>query len=153
VGPIPDAAVAVESLTEVGNVGEMVIISDRVRTTDAKVEPERALIDPDALPDALGWKLEDAGLCRDDVCVPVQDRSALFAGERLDLAAVAGALGRSIVLDAAAGIAAVALPSEQRRLALDLHAPPFTLPDLDGIEHGLDEWSGVKKLLLAFASW
>lgn len=133
---------------------DVVIISDRVRTVGATLDDGRVLVEPGVLPDALGWKLEPAGLCRDDVCVPVRDRSALFSGERLDLGAVADALGRAIVVDPAAGIAAVALPAEQRRLALDeLHAPAFTLPDLDGVDHHLHEWRGVKKLLLAFASW
>jgi hypothetical protein len=49
---------------------------------------------------------------------------------------------------------AVALPAEQRRQALDsLEAPPFTLPDLGGAAHQLEEWRGTKKLLVAFASW
>ena len=29
----------------------------------------------------------------------------------------------------------------------------FTLPDLDGGEHSLEEWRGKKKLLVAFATW
>ena len=81
----------------------------------------------DALPDALGWTLKPEGLCRDDTCVPVRDRDALFVGEQLDLAAVADALGRPIVVDADAGIVAVALDQEQRRAALE----SLTAPDVD----------------------
>jgi hypothetical protein len=63
-------------------------------------------------------------------------------------------LGRPVVVDAAGGMAAVALPAEQRRQALDsLQAAPFSLPDLDGVTHSLSEWRGRKKLLVAFASW
>jgi hypothetical protein len=88
------------------------------------------------------------------VCVPVRDRGSLFDDEALDLAAVATALGRLVVVDADAGLAAVSLGSEQRRQVLDgLQAPGFTLPDLDGTPHRLEEWRGTKKLLVAFASW
>ncbi len=53
-----------------------------------------------------------------------------------------------------AGLIAIALPSELRRLALeDLQAPPLVLPDLDGRLHRLDEWRGMKKLLVTFSSW
>jgi hypothetical protein len=133
---------------------ELVVIDEGTRRVDATVAGDRVLLDPDKLPAALGWTLKPEGLCRDDTCVPVRDRTSLFVGDRLDLAAVTSALGRTIVSDTDARVVAVALPAEQRRQALDgLQAPSFTLPDLDGRDHTLDEWRGVKKLLIAFASW
>ena len=111
-------------------------------------------IDRDRLPDALGWELKPEGLCRDHVCVPVRDQSTIAVNGSLDLAAVAAALGRPSVVDTDVGIVAVALPAEQRRQAIDgLTAPAFTLADLDGADHSLEEWRGRKKLLVAFASW
>jgi len=131
-----------------------VIISDEARSTDAEIIDDRLTLDPAGLLDALGWELKAEGLCRDEICVPVRDTAALFVGDRLDVAAVAAALGRPAVVDADAHLAAVALPAEQRRRALDsLTAPPFTLNDLDGTPHALPEWQGKKKLLLAFSSW
>jgi len=130
------------------------IISDGTRSVDAVVDGDRLLIDSSALPDALGWELKPEGLCRDEVCVPVRDAAGLQVDGKLDLARVASALGRPAVTDADAGLMAVALPAEQRHRALDdLQAPSFTLPDLDGIEHSLEEWRDLKKLLVAFASW
>ena len=130
------------------------IIGEAARTVEATAADGRLLLDPAQLPSALGWELKPEGLCRDDVCVPVRDRSALFVGDALDIGAVAGALGRPVVVDADARIAAVALPAEARRAALDsLVAPPVTLADLDGNLHDLAEWRGRKKLLVAFASW
>jgi hypothetical protein len=130
------------------------IITEEVHDVAGVLDGDRVLIEPDALPSVLGWELKPEGLCRDDVCVPVRDRDALFVGDRLDVAEVAKALQRPVVVDAAAGMVAVALPSEERRRALtDRHAPPFTLPDLDGTPHSLAEWRGRKKLLFAFASW
>lgn len=130
------------------------IISDDAHAVDATIADDRILLDPDALPAALGWTLEPEGLCRDDTCVPVRDREALFVDGRLDVAAVATALGRPSVVDAGAGIAAIGLDAEQRRSALQmLVAPPFTLPDLDGTPHQLSQWRGRKRLLHAFSSW
>ena len=133
---------------------QVTIVTDEISTVTAVADGDRLLIDPAALPDALGWEWKPEGLCRGNVCVPVRDRAALQVGEQLDVGAVASALDRLAVVDAAAGIAAVALPKEGRREALhDHHAPSFTFPDLDGVDHDLEEWRGKKKLLVAFASW
>ncbi len=133
---------------------EVTVISDETRSVDANVSGGRLLIDPAQLPEALGWELQPEGLCGDDVCVPVRDPAELFSGDELDLAAVGAALGRPVVVDADARLAAVALDGEARRRALtELVAPPFTLPDLDGNLHALEEWHDQKKLLVAFASW
>lgn len=133
---------------------QVTIIEDEARTVEATPDKERMLIDPDHLGDALGWELKPEGLCRGDVCVPVRDPSTLMAQGQLDVAAVAAALGRPAVIDAQAGLAAIALPAEQRKQALEsLQAAPFALPDLDGVTHQLSEWRGKKKLLVAFASW
>lgn len=130
------------------------IVTDEICTVAAVADDGRLLIDPGVLPQALGWEWKPEGLCRGNVCVPVRDRSKLLAGEKLDVGAVAAALGHLSVVDANAGIAAIALPKEGRRQALrEQHAPGFTLPDLEGVEHDLKEWRGTKKLLVAFASW
>ncbi len=135
---------------------QITLIEDEARTVQATVDPSRGtfLIEVDHLPDVLGWTLKDAGFCRQDTCVPVVDMGAVKVGERLDLVEVARALGRPAVADVDAGVVAVALPAELRRQALDdLRAPPFTLPDLEGNRRSLEEWRGVKKLLVTFSSW
>jgi hypothetical protein len=130
---------------------QMTFISDRTREAEAEVDSGRLLVEVRALPEAIGWELKPEGLCRDDACVPARD---LSAGGPVDIAAVAAALGRQCVVDADARVAAIALDAETRRQALDaLHAPAFALPDLDGVVHHLSEWSGRKKLLIAFSSW
>jgi hypothetical protein len=133
---------------------EITFITDEVRSIDADGRDDRVLVDPAQLPDAIGWELKPQGLCQGDVCVPVANQSTLFVDGQLDLAAVAGALHRPVVVDADAGVVAMALDAEARHQALDArHAPAFSLPDLEGAPHSLSEWSGRKKLLLAFASW
>ncbi len=132
----------------------LTVISSETSQVDADVSDGRALLAPTDLPAALGWELKPEGLCRDDVCVPVRQPSDLFVGDKVDLSAVAAALGRPVVVDADARLVAVALDAETRRQALDdLVAPPFALADLEGNVHTLDEWRGQKKLLSAFASW
>ncbi|MGA3147071.1 MAG: TlpA disulfide reductase family protein [Acidimicrobiales bacterium] len=132
------------------------IVDDVVRRVDATPDPGREtfLVDADRLPEALGWELKPSGLCREGTCVPVADVDALKVGGQLDLTAVAGALGRAMVVDVDAGLAAISLPAELRRRALvDLRAPAFELPDVEETLHRLDDWLGLKKLLVAFSSW
>ena len=132
---------------------QVAIISEDVATVDATASEGRMLLDPGTLQAAVGWELKPEGLCQGDVCVPVRVGADLFVGEHLDLARVAAALSRPIVVDTAAGVAAMALDPVARRQALALDAPPFTLDDLDGVPHSLSEWHGRKKLLFAFATW
>ena len=135
---------------------QITVIDTESRTVEATPDPERGtfLIDTDQLPAALGWELKPSGLCRGSTCVPVRDPASFRVGARLDLSAVACALGRPVVVDLEAGLMAVALPAELRRQALeDLRAPDFELPDVDGAMHRLHEWIGLKKVLVTFSSW
>ena len=130
------------------------VLDEAEHTVTGEIDGGRVLVDPAALPDAIGWKLETEGLCRGSVCVPVRDQAALRDGDRVDLVSACVALGRPAVVDGGLGVVAVALPSEERRRVLqDLVAAPFTLPDLDGVAHELAEWRGRKKMLLAFSTW
>ena len=128
------------------------------RPLDAWRDAGRLLVDADALERATGWVLKPEGLCRDDVCIPVRDRSALVAvdGEttRIDLAAFAEALGRLSVVDADEGVAALGAPAAERASSrAGGRAPDFELPDLDGGSLRLGSIGRKKKLLLAWASW
>ncbi len=133
---------------------ELTVIDEDVHTVTGTTDGGRLLVDTAAFGAALGWELKPEGLCRGDVCVPVADPGPLVVDGRLDVAAVAAALGRPVVVDPDAGIAALGLATDVRSQALDgLEAPGFRLPDLEGAPHGLDEWHGQKKLLVTFASW
>jgi peroxiredoxin len=137
-------------------VPQITVITEEAMWVDAAPDAARDafLVEEGRLTDALGWTLKPSGLCRGDVCVPVRDPAALRAGDRIDLTAVARALGRDSVVDLPAGIMAVSLPAEQRRQALrDLRAPDFELRDLDGGLHALSDWRGTKRLLVTFSSW
>ena len=102
----------------------------------------------------MGWELKPEGLCRDVACVPVPDRSVLEHHDGVDLAAVAGALGRPVLVDADARMVAVGAPSADRQRALlDRQAPDAALLDLQGAQRSLSEWFGRRRLLVVFASW
>ncbi|MEM8705115.1 MAG: hypothetical protein AAGE98_01560 [Actinomycetota bacterium] len=102
----------------------------------------------------LGWTLKPEGLCQDDTCVLVPDRTALVVDGGVDLAVLGELLDRPVAIDAEAGLAAVGAPRSVRRGAVDdLRAPEFTLPDLDGGLTALSDHRSKKRLLVAFSSW
>jgi hypothetical protein len=108
------------------------------------------LVDADDLP-ATGWTLKPEGLCRGDICVPVQDRDALVSRDGIDLRAFARTLGRPIAIEADAALAVLGEAGATGPRSLD--APDFTLPDLDGNPVSLRSFDGRKRLLLAWSSW
>lgn len=132
---------------------DVTVLSDEARTVEATLDEGTVTIAESDLGSATGWELKPEGLCRGDLCFPVRDRDSIGTDGRLDLAAVADALDRPFALDGATGVAAIGEPRQSRRAMLGGQAPPFTLPDLDGELHSLEEWRGRKKLLVAFASW
>ena len=111
--------------------------------------PDRSVstLDPEHPERAIGWERKPQGLCRADVCVPVPPGT-------LDLADVASALGRPLVIDDTAGIAALGAASATRGAALlSGQAPDFVLKDLAGKEWTLSQFRGRKVVLYAYASW
>lgn len=102
----------------------------------------------------LGWELKPEGLCRAGTCVLVPDRAALVSEAGIDLAALGELLDRPVAVDAEAGVAALGADRGRRRSALvDLVAPDFVLPNLDGGLTALSDHRSKKRLLVAFSSW
>ncbi len=121
---------------------------------DVALLPDGPLVSSNDLQRLLGWELKPEGLCRDDVCVLVPDRSALEADGKIDVLAVAALLDRPALVDEVSGVAAVGAQRAVRRRAIDdLQAPDFVLPDLDGTPHALSDHRSKKRLLVAFSSW
>ncbi len=126
----------------------------RMDAADIAVLESPAEVEVESLDDLIGWTLKPEGLCRDERCVIVPDRSALESTDGVDLAAVIGLLDRPVAVDDAAGLVAIGAERQQRRSALqDRKAPDFSLPDLDGTWHALSDHRSKKKLLVAFSSW
>jgi hypothetical protein len=124
-------------------------------TVDADVADGRVIVDATALPAALGWTLKAEGLCRDDVCVPVWDRSTVETGDgRVDLVGVAAALDRPALVDEPTRVLAVGAPRADRRAALSgRRVPDVELPDLGGNPQRLEQFFDRRVTLVAFASW
>jgi len=131
-----------------------IVDHDRVTVVHATRDDNTLLVEADDLARATGWALKAEGLCRDDVCVPVRDHSALANDRGIDVRAFAAALGRPVALEPAASMAVLGEGSDAVGAQLaSLTAPPFTLPDLDGNPVSLADFAGRKRLLIAWASW
>jgi len=120
----------------------------------AVVDADGVRLSSDVVQRSLGWRLEAAGLCRGDTCVPVRPEHGLLRDDGLDLRALASLLERPLALDVEERIACLGASAAERGHRLrSLDAPEFTLPDLRGHPHSLSEHRGRKVLLLAWASW
>lgn len=133
---------------------DITVITDGVAEIEGRREGDRLLVPVDALEAATGWHLEDRGLCRGEVCVPVRDRDVLLDHGSVDLGIMGEAIGHPTVVDADEGVVAMAAPAGERAASLEsLEAPSLTLEDLDGQPVELPGAPGKKKLLVAWASW
>jgi hypothetical protein len=130
------------------------IIDDgRPATAPARVRDGAVRLSREALELAIGWTLKPEGLCRGDMCVPLRG-AALESADGVDLAGVAGILGRPLAADVEERAAYLGVAAAERgRTLAALEAPDFTLPDLAGHPHSLREHRGKKVLLVAYASW
>jgi len=102
----------------------------------------------------FGWMVKPEGLCRDDVCIPLIDRSDLIDGDTINLTRLVELIGRPLAVskeDKAVYLGPPLVDYEETVGHLD--APDFALPDLDGRMHSLSEHRGSKVLLAAWASW
>ena len=137
-----------------GTADTTTVITEDAATVDATWDDGRPIVDPLSLTTIVGWELKPEGLCRDEACIPLSDRSALEHPDGVDLAAVAEALGRPVLVDSDARMVAIGAPASDRRRALVSRlAPDATLLDLEGTQRRLSEWSGTRRLLVAFSSW
>ncbi len=133
----------------------LTLIDDgRVVETTARFDDAGIQLAAADLMAAFGWTLKDEGLCKDDVCVPVRDRSDRVNAAGVDLQAFADLLGRPLAIEAEAGLAVLGASADARGAQLASQvAPDFTLPDLEGKLHSLWEHRGKKVLLVVYASW
>jgi hypothetical protein len=113
-----------------------------------------------AVPDlerATGWKLTADGFCRGALCIPIPPgREAEFTRPdgSVNFAALARQRGQTLVHDDGGSVWALDASTAARSATrTSLQAPDFTLPDLNGHLHSLQEHRGKKVLLASWASW
>ena len=119
-------------------------------TVDVRLDGERVWIAASDLEPATGWTRKPEGLCRGPVCVPVRQPIEDDDGS-IDLAGVARALGKRLVLDESGPVAAIADDPMSRGEIRNLH--DLSLPDVDGRLVDLSGTAGKKVVLIAWASW
>lgn len=131
-----------------------VIDEGRVTNVSATLAGDRIRLSPAAVHTALGWELKPQGFCRDERCVPARGDHELVTDDGVDLERFAALLSRPAAVDAAERVAYLGAAAADRSARLaSLHAPEFTLPDLNGTLHSLSDYRGQKVLLVAYASW
>ena len=103
---------------------------------------------------ATGWTLKAEGLCKDEMCVPVRDTTAMSNGADIDVAEFVRVTGRNIVFDSSRNVLAMGEQASSRAASMaTLDAPNFTLPDINGNLVSLSDLANRKKLILAWSSW
>lgn len=96
-----------------------------------------------------GWQLKPEGACQGDVCIPLPQPP----GDRVDVEAVAKAIGMPLVGSPEHGLWALGPASIRSRALASAQAPDLRLPDLDGKEFRLSSLRGQKVLLYAWAPY
>ena len=109
---------------------------------------DRLEVTPEELERRTGWKLEPAGACKGDRCVPLP----LGEERMLDVTVLAERLGMALLHDSEHALWALGPESEGHVLA-SADLPEITLPDHHGNPFGLRSLRGSKVLLVAWASW
>ena len=131
-----------------------IIDGERAPAIPARRAGERVLLDAAGVKDALGWEVHDGLLCNDSMCIPLDDERAVVRDGAIDLAGLAAAMDRTLAVDTDERVAFLGGSARERAQALaSQHAPDFSLPDLAGRMHSLEEHRGKKILLVAWASW
>src|SRR5690349_20453124 len=107
---------------------------------------------PDDAAQATGWTFKPEGMCRDDMCVPLD--GTLLRDGRVDVEAFWRRFGNPVLRDAAGEVWLLGAGAEARNDALArLEAPDFTLSDAAGVSRTLSDLRGKKVLLATWASW
>lgn len=109
---------------------------------------ETLAIDPADFERRTGWAAKPQGMCKGDMCVPLQDVPA----GTLDARLLAERLRMPLIRDEKHGLWCLG-PESGGRALVTAAAPDFTLPDWQGGRFELRSLRGTKVLLLAWASW
>ncbi len=113
-------------------------------------------INRETLDELTGWQLKPEGLCKGDVCAPLDAAGSeeWLDGDLVHASRVWERLGRPVLHDADATTWMLGEAAADRSRGLEsLEAPDFTLPDIEGKLHSLSDFRGKKVFLATWASW
>lgn len=136
----------------------MIVLHEHSETgcPSARSSGDDLWLSPTELTAATGWELKPEGLCKSDICVPLQSaRTApLQQGSDINVAGLWRHLGRPVVHDDAGDTWVLGAAAADRRAALEeQQAPDFALGDLNGRMHALSHYRGRKVVIATWASW
>ena len=135
-------------------VGQVINAAGEVRAVELSEQSGKVSVSNSVLEQATGWSLKAEGLCRDQVCVPVLNVTALSKDDQVDLAEFARLLSQNLVIDAQRKVVALGEQAQIRSTEMaTLDAPDFTLPDIHGRQVSFSDYNRRKRLLLAWSSW
>ena len=135
-------------------VGQIINIDGQVSAVELSEQSGKVSVSNSALEQATGWSLKPEGLCRDQVCVPVLNVTALSQADQVDLSEFARLVQQNIVIDAQRKVVALGEQAQVRGTEMaTLDAPDFTLPDIHGQQVSFSDYNRRKRLLLAWSSW
>lgn len=141
--------------------GRAIIIYDDVATeaAEARETSGQLWITTADLARSTRFEIKPQGVCRDELCFPLpKGRKAEFerrgGGKTwFNLTAFAALVRQPVAHDEALATWYFGQRSDQRETLSSLHAPDFTLPDMQGKMHSLSDFRGKKVLLITWASW
>jgi hypothetical protein len=109
---------------------------------------------------ATRFVIKPQGVCRDELCFPLpKNRKAEFVLKQgattwFNLSEFAKLINQPVITDQRNGVWYFgARAAEQNGSLASFAAPNFTLPDLNGKLHSLNDFRGKKVLLVTWASW
>jgi len=138
----------------VKKIEQTTVLSEEVFISEASWMDDEPYVTAEEIEKILGWELKPEGLCKKETCVPVGEKVRFSDDGLLNLEDVAGLVGQPILSVSEIGMVAVGQPHELRSAALKNRvAPDFVLPDISEVDRALSDWSGKKRLLVAFSSW
>ncbi len=131
-----------------------ILTGEDTSEVDAIARPATLLLEPATLRDVTGWELKPEGLCRDDVCVPIRNRSDVQIDGHVDLRVVTELLGRPLAIDEETAVAAIGESAATRAAQLaEGHLADLVLHDVDGRPFSWPAIGRKKKVLVTWASW
>ena len=109
---------------------------------------------------ATRFVIKPQGVCRDELCFPLpRTRKAEFVSKKgattwFNLSEFAKLIRQPVVVDQKNGVWYFGVrDAEQNGYLTSREAPNFTLPDLNGRMHSVNDFRGKKVLLVTWASW
>jgi peroxiredoxin len=131
-----------------------IVTEDGVNEVEAEVRDATMLVAPVDFARVTGWKLEAAGLCRGDVCVPTRSRPDLEVDGCVDLRVAAELLARPLAVDDVAEVAVLGESAATRAEQLAArHVDDVELTTADGDTFRWSDIGRKKKVLVTWASW